>query len=50
MFKATKNNEEEVITDDMITSNVLASEGEYTYSVTYHDITKSIRVKVFTSS
>lgn len=30
----------------MITSNVLASEGEYTYSVTYHDITKSIRVKV----
>lgn len=46
LFKATKNNEEEVITDDMITSNVLASEGEYTYSVTYHDITKSIRVKV----
>ena len=46
LFKATKNNEEEAISDSMITSNVLASEGDYIYSVTYHNITKAIRVKV----
>lgn len=45
-FTAIKDGDVQVITSDMITSNVQSTLGVYEYSVTYHGITKTMTVSV----
>ena len=46
LFRATEDGETRKITDDMVKNNVKREVGDYTYSVTYQGITKTLTVHV----
>ena len=46
LFHATEDGETRKITDDMVKNDVKREVGDYTYSVTYHGITKTLTVHV----
>lgn len=45
-FSALVNGEKVTVTDDMVTSNVAAEVGEYSYTVTFHGVSKTLKVLV----
>lgn len=45
-FTALVNGEKAAVTDDMVTSNVAAEVGEYAYTVTFHGVSKTLKVLV----
>ena len=46
LFRATHNGETAEITDNMVTSDVAATEGDYTYTVNFHGVIRTLKVRV----